>query len=108
MINISFLTHQRYVPNRLLYGLMPDALVDRFSFWQNPDDSLSGYPLLDVQESATIPYVLRVFLVRDPVITSSARIVRASLKTDLDVSAKSAVSYDQRVYAAERSAGEGL
>jgi hypothetical protein len=86
---------------------MPDALVDRFSFWQNPDDSLSGYPLLGVQEAATIPYVLRVYLVRDPVITSSARVVRTSLITDLDVSPKTAVSYDQRVWAAERSAGDG-
>ena len=86
---------------------MPDALLDRFSFWQNPDDSLSGYPLLGVQETATIPFVLRVHLIRDPVICSSARIVRAALKGDLDVSPKSASSYDQRVWTAERSAGEG-
>lgn len=87
---------------------MPDALLDRFSFWQNPDDSLSGYPLLSVQETATIPYVLRVHLIRDPVICSSARVLRAALKTELDVSAKNAVSYDQRVWAAEHGASEGI
>jgi hypothetical protein len=98
---------QTYIPNRLLAGLMPDSLLDRFSFWQNPDDSLTGYPLLTVQETATIPFVLRVHLVRDPIACSCARIVRAALKGDLDVSPKNAASYDQRAWAAERTAGEG-
>lgn len=48
-----------------------------------------------------------MYLVRDPIATSSARIVRVSLKTELDTSAKNSTTYDQRVWEAERSAGEG-
>ena len=30
--------------SRLLRGLLPDALLDLYHFWQRPDDSLTGYP----------------------------------------------------------------
>ena len=34
---------QVYVPARLLHGLLPDALLHKYTFWQNEDDSLIGY-----------------------------------------------------------------
>ncbi len=51
--------------------------------------------------------MLRVQLVRDPVLTSSARVVRASLKKAVETDSKGVITYDQRIWEAERSAGEG-
>lgn len=34
---------QTYVPSRFLAGLVPAALVERYVFWQNEDDSILGY-----------------------------------------------------------------
>jgi hypothetical protein len=34
---------QTYMPARLLYGLIPHALIEQYEFWQNEDDSLFGY-----------------------------------------------------------------
>src|SRR5690348_8614270 len=34
---------QLYVPVRYLLGLLPAALLDNYVFWQNKDDSLTGY-----------------------------------------------------------------
>jgi len=34
---------QDFVPRRLMEGLLPDALLNQYVFWQNADDSLSGY-----------------------------------------------------------------
>lgn len=35
---------QTYVPKRLLFGLLPSALIDLYIFWQSGDDSITGYP----------------------------------------------------------------
>ena len=35
---------QTYMPTRFLQGLLPTALLDFYEFWQNADDSLTGYP----------------------------------------------------------------
>jgi hypothetical protein len=38
---------QHFLPSRLLLGAMPSALLEMYNFWQNEDDSLTGYmPLL--------------------------------------------------------------
>ena len=37
---------QVYMPARLLQGLVPSALLEHYLFWQNEDDSLSGYETL--------------------------------------------------------------
>lgn len=34
---------QMYIPQVLLLGLMPSALLNQYMFWQNPDDTLIGY-----------------------------------------------------------------
>ena len=34
---------QTFVPKRMLFGTLPDALLDSYNFWQNSDDSLTGY-----------------------------------------------------------------
>ena len=34
---------QTFLPHRLLHGLLPDILIDAYSFWQNEDDSITGY-----------------------------------------------------------------
>lgn len=61
---------QRYVPKRLLFGLLPSALVDVNVFWQNEDDSIVGYPAdvsgEDNQQSGgegSASYMLRVRIV---------------------------------------------
>ena len=35
---------QTFLPERLLRGLLPAALLESYSFWQNGDDTLTGYP----------------------------------------------------------------
>ena len=35
---------QTFVPRRHLTGVLPDALLEVFTFWQNDDFSLTGYP----------------------------------------------------------------
>jgi hypothetical protein len=34
---------QMFIPSRYLYGTLPDSLLDYYAFWQNKDDSLTGY-----------------------------------------------------------------
>jgi hypothetical protein len=34
---------QIFIPSRYLYGTLPDSLLDYYAFWQNKDDSLTGY-----------------------------------------------------------------
>ena len=36
-------TEEQFVPARLLYGLLPQALLDTYHFWQDDDDNLRGY-----------------------------------------------------------------
>ena len=34
---------QVFMPNRLLHGIIPTALLDQYQFWQSADNSLIGY-----------------------------------------------------------------
>ena len=38
---------QTYLPERLMRGLIPAALLEAYAFWQNPDGSLTAYPKPD-------------------------------------------------------------
>lgn len=38
---------ETFVPARLLYGTIPQALLDVYQFWQDEDDLIRGYPLDD-------------------------------------------------------------
>jgi hypothetical protein len=39
---------QMFFPSRLLAGIIPSTLLDQYKFWQNEDDSLTGYmPVLE-------------------------------------------------------------
>lgn len=54
---------QTFVPSRLLRGLVPDALLETHMFWQNEDDSLTGYPIRTLaHEPAARPTMLLVTL----------------------------------------------
>jgi hypothetical protein len=66
---------QRYTPERFLYGLVPSALLDRYEFWQNPDDSLSGYARKGSGDH-TAAYELWVELGKD---AGAARIIRKAV-----------------------------
>jgi hypothetical protein len=37
------LSKETFIPSRLLYGVMPQALLDAFDFWQDEADQLRGY-----------------------------------------------------------------
>ena len=56
--NLS-LGKETYVPSRLLYGILPQALLDSHVFWQDEDDHLRGYP----RDPATCTDVIYVRLV---------------------------------------------
>ena len=43
----STLGIQTFIPQRHLNGLLPDALLRRYMFWQGTDDVIIGYPLLE-------------------------------------------------------------
>ena len=40
--NLS-LSKETYIPSRLMYGAVPQALLDEFEFWQDEADQLRGY-----------------------------------------------------------------
>ena len=71
---------QTYLPSRFLRGLLPDALVDDYTFWQNDDDSIVGYHLPEIQQKTQIAYVLRITLIRTASTKASARVVRIPIK----------------------------
>ncbi|CUF98849.1 Hypothetical protein, putative, partial [Bodo saltans] len=35
---------ETYLPHRFLYALLPDAIVQNHTFWQDEDDNIRGYP----------------------------------------------------------------
>lgn len=37
-------TQEQFIPSRLLYGIVPSALLDTHMFWQDKSDNLRGYP----------------------------------------------------------------
>ena len=48
--------------SRFLYGLLPQVLLDDYSFWQNVDDSLTGYLSAKAQTRLHANYILKVEL----------------------------------------------
>ena len=40
--------NQVYIPKRFLAGILPSALVEKFSFWQSENDDIIGYEELDL------------------------------------------------------------
>jgi hypothetical protein len=55
---------QMFIPHRFLIGLLPAAILDHYDFWQNPDDSLTGYPRKSFSSSSEYggqnPYSIHV------------------------------------------------
>ena len=61
---------QTLIPRRFLQGLLPSALLEEYEFWQNEDDSISGYMRASSnQESddtvARRPTMLQIELLKD-------------------------------------------
>ena len=54
---------QTFIPWYLLKGLLPACLLERYLFWQNPDDSLVGYVAPGNKQSVD-KYVLNMKLVQ--------------------------------------------
>lgn len=48
---------EQFVPARLLQGIMPDALVELYHFWQDQDDNLRGYPIDPKAPDQSVVYV---------------------------------------------------
>lgn len=40
-------SQEQFIPSRLLYGIVPSALLDNHMFWQDKNDNLRGYPTDD-------------------------------------------------------------
>ena len=60
----SSLGEQTYLPPRLLYGLLPDALLELYDLWQNGDDSITGYMKPDARAASSLRTELRIRLAR--------------------------------------------
>jgi hypothetical protein len=58
----SSLGEQTYLPPRLLYGLLPDALFELYDLWQNDDDSITGYMKPDARAASSLRTELRIRL----------------------------------------------
>jgi thiol-disulfide isomerase/thioredoxin len=48
--NLSFGT-ETYIPARLLSGVLPETLLDTHRFWQDEEDQLRGYPIVDEKDA---------------------------------------------------------
>jgi len=73
---------QTYMPTRYIRGLLPDALLEDYVFWQETDDSLTGYLRKDLQDRAHTLSVLRVQLIKDAGLGATARVLRVPVKSD--------------------------
>lgn len=62
-----------YIPDRLLYGIVPQALLDAYMFWQDEEDNIRGYA-----RDKNGPYILYITLddIDGYVSNTSARIQR--------------------------------
>lgn len=60
-VNDDVVNAQTFIPLRFLYGLVPTALLQNYNFWQNADDSLTGYMPIKSQ-SNTARSIVRVEL----------------------------------------------
>ncbi|CAM9179352.1 unnamed protein product, partial [Ectocarpus fasciculatus] len=56
---------QTYVPNRYLRGIVPDALLHHYMFWQNADETITGY-IQSRSASASMKSVVNITLKQDP------------------------------------------
>lgn len=54
---------QTFIPLRYLYGLVPTAILESYNFWQNADDSLTGYMPIN-NKSNTARSILRIDLAK--------------------------------------------
>ena len=59
------LEQQKFLPDRLLRGLLPEGLVQDYQFWQNKDDAITGYLKPEAAKVAKVPSVLRIELLKD-------------------------------------------
>lgn len=57
-LNLSSGT-ETYIPERLLYGTVPQTLLEQYIFWQDEDDMLRGYPRDDKS-----PYMIEITLAK--------------------------------------------
>jgi hypothetical protein len=72
---------QMSIPRKYLEGLIPDALIENYVFWQNQeDDSLTGYMLRDVAEKTQTAYALRIKLCSDGTNPVCAQVLRVPLQ----------------------------
>lgn len=55
---------QTFVPNRFLKGILPEGLITDFQFWQNADDSLTGYMSPPAERRTMSPYILQIALAK--------------------------------------------
>jgi len=75
-------TIEMYVPPRFLVGLLPEGLVEKYSFWQDENDNIRGYPS-EGSKLTTVVFVELMRLTRsdgfeEP--TVSARVTRMPRK----------------------------
>ena len=71
---------QVYIPSRFLKGLVPDGLLDEYTFWQETDDSLTGYMKKEILAKRSTAHVLRIELIRDERDGATAKVVRIPKK----------------------------
>ena len=101
---------QTYVPAELLSGLLPDALIDDYTFWHNEDDTLVGYHKPEIAQRMQTAYVVRIALVRRATraaaaAAAAAQVVRVPLKHAARVS-EPALVRGEKQWAEERALRE--
>ena len=70
---------QTHVPAMFLRGLLPDVLVEQYSFWQNIDDTIIGYQKLEFQLKTKTAFALRIALGGSDDGGAAATVVRVQL-----------------------------
>ena len=63
-----------------LRGLLPDALLSQYTFWQNEDDTIIGYQIIEYQQKLKTGYALRITLSESADKGAMAKVVRVPLK----------------------------
>lgn len=46
-------SRETYLPDYVLQGVIPEALLEEYSFWQDDDDNIRGYPLTSMHNAIT-------------------------------------------------------
>lgn len=79
---------QQFIPHRFLLGIMPTALLRNYKFWQNKDDSVTGYmPVANAQSGQRS--ILQIVI--EEKATRRAKISRAYVLEEIEMAAASAV-----------------